>query len=143
MRSNARFKAMNLIHRFVLAASGGRLGWTAMDMPVLELTTVGRKSGRPHSVMLTSPLQEGPVLVVVASGGGDARPPAWFLNLKDNPNVQVRLREEPMHHMRGRVATPAERARLWPRVVANHNNYADYQRMTTREIALALLEPVG
>jgi hypothetical protein len=45
--------------------------------------------------------------------------------------------------MRGRVATPAERARLWPLVVANHNNYADYQRMTTREIALALLEPVG
>jgi deazaflavin-dependent oxidoreductase (nitroreductase family) len=143
MRSNFRFKAMNVIHRIVLAVSGGRLGWTAMDMPVLELTTIGRKSGLPHSVMLTSPRQEGPVLVVVASGGGDVRPPAWFLNLRDNPDVEVRLQGEPTRRMRGRVATPAERERLWPLVIAEHNNYADYQKMTTREIALALIEPVG
>src|SRR5450631_3024623 len=143
MRSNFRFKAMNVLHRIVLAVSGGRLGWTAMDMPVLELTTTGRKSGQPHSVMLTSPLQEGSALVVVASGGGDLRPPAWFLHLRDNPEVQVRLQGEARHHMLGRVATAAERERLWPLVTANHNNYADYQRMTTREIALALLEPAG
>lgn len=143
MRSSFRFKAMNLIHRIVLAITGGHLGWTAMDMPVLELTTTGRKSGQPHSVMLTSPLQEGAVLVVVASGGGDLIPPAWFLNLRDNPDVDVRLQGEPRHRMRGRVATAAERKRLWPLVTADHSNYADYQRMTTREIALALLEPVG
>ena len=70
MRSNFRFKAMNLLHRIVLALSGGRLGWTAMDMPVLELTTTGRKSGQPHSVMLTSPRQEGSVL---RGGPGRAR----------------------------------------------------------------------
>jgi deazaflavin-dependent oxidoreductase (nitroreductase family) len=101
MRSSFRFKAMNLIHRIVLAVSGGRLGWTAMAMPVLELTTTGRKSGKPHSVMLTSPLREGAVSVVVASGGGDARPPAWFLNLRDNPDVEVRRQGEPRHPMRG------------------------------------------
>jgi deazaflavin-dependent oxidoreductase (nitroreductase family) len=143
MRSRFRFKAMNVIHRVVLALSGGRLGWTALDMPVLELTTTGRKSGQPHSVMLTSPLQEGAVLVVVASGGGDTRPPAWFLNLRDNPDVEVRLQGEPRHQRRARVATPTERDRLWPMVIADHGNYADYQRMTTREIALVLLEPVG
>jgi deazaflavin-dependent oxidoreductase (nitroreductase family) len=143
MRSNLRFKAMNLRHRVVLALSGGRWGWTAMDMAVLELTTTGRKSGKPHSVMLTSPRQEGSVLVVVASGGGDLRPPAWFLNLRDNPDVEVRLRTEPGRHMRGRVATPGERERLWPLVIAQHNNYAGYQKMTTREIALALIEPVA
>ena len=143
MRSNFRFKAMNVIHRIVLAVSGGRLGWTAMDMPVLELTTTGRKSGQPHSVMLTSPLQEGSVLIVVASGGGDIRPPAWFLNLRDDPDVEVRLQGEPRRQMHGRVATAAERKRLRPLVVANHAYYADYQRVTTREIALALIEPVG
>ena len=142
MRSNFRFKAMNVLHRIVLAVSGGRLGWTAMDMPVLELTTTGRKSGQPHSVMLTSPLQEGAGFVVVASGGGDVRPPAWLLNLRDNPDVEVRLQGEPKHHMRARVATPAERERLWPLVIADHGNYAGYQSKTTREIALALLEPV-
>ena len=143
MRSSVRFKAMNVIHRIVLAVTGGRLGWTAMDMPVLELTTTGRKSGQPHSVMLTSPLQEGAVFVVVASGGGDVRPPAWFLNLRDDPDVQVRLRGEPRHQRRGRVATTLERERLWPLVIADHNNYAGYQDKTTREIALVLLEPVG
>ena len=78
MRSNARFKAMNVIHRVLLLASGGRLGWTAEGMPVLELTTTGRKSGQPHSVMLTSALQEGAAIVVVASGAGIAPHPRGF-----------------------------------------------------------------
>jgi deazaflavin-dependent oxidoreductase (nitroreductase family) len=143
MPSNLPFKALNAVHRIVLAVSCGRLGWSAMDMPVLELTTTGRRSGQPHSVMLTSPLQEGAVLVVVASRGGDVRPPAWFLNLRDNPDVEVRLQGEPRQQMRARVATAAERERLWPLVVADHSNYAHYQTMTTREIALALLEPVS
>jgi len=142
MPSDAGFKAMNAIHRILLKVSGGRVGWTAQDMPVLELTTTGRKSGRPRSVMLTSPLQEGPVLVVVASRGGDDRPPAWFLNLRDNPDVEVRLQGRPKQQMRGCVATPEERERLWPLVIADHKNYADYQARTAREIALVLLEPV-
>jgi len=143
MRSDLLFKAMNAVHRFLLKLSGGRLGWTAEGMPVLELTTMGRKSGQPHTVLLTSPLQEGTALVVVASRGGDIRPPSWFVNLRDNPDVEVRLQGQPIQRMRGRVATSAERERLWPRVVAAHNNYAGYQRRTTREIALVLLQPVG
>src|SRR5450759_3154996 len=117
MRSSFRFKAMNVIHRIVLAVTGGRLGWTAMDMPVLELTTTGRKSGQPRSVMLTSPLQEGEALIVVASRGGHDHPPAWFPNLGDNPDVEVSLQWKPTQQMRARVATPAERERLWPLVI--------------------------
>ncbi|HEX7537714.1 MAG TPA: nitroreductase/quinone reductase family protein [Dermatophilaceae bacterium] len=142
MSSDVQFKAMNALHRIMLKVSGGRLGWTAQDMPVLELTTTGRKSGQPRSVMLTSPLQEGAALVVVASRGGDDQPPAWFLNVRDNPDVQVRLQGEPRQRMHGRVATPAERERLWPLVIADHKNYAGYQTKTTRVIPLVLLEPV-
>jgi deazaflavin-dependent oxidoreductase (nitroreductase family) len=142
MPSDVGFKAMNVIHRILLQVSGGRLGWTARDMPVLELTTTGRMSGVPRSVMLTSPLQEGAALVVVASRGGDDHPPGWLLNLRDNPEVQVSLQGSPKHQMRGRVATPAERERLWPLVIEAHRNYAGYQSRTTREIALVLLEPV-
>jgi len=143
MLSDAGFKAMNALHRIVLRVSGGRLGWTALGMPVLELTTTGRASGVARSVMLTSPLQEGPVLVVVASRGGDDHPPGWLLNLADHPDVQVRLQGGATHRMHGRVATPQERERLWPLVTASHRNYAGYQRRTTREIALVLLEPVA
>ena len=133
---------MNAIHRLLLKVSGGRAGWTAMDMPVLELTTKGRKSGQSRSVMLTSPLREGSALVVVASRGGDDRSPAWFHNLQANPDVEVRLQGGPAQRMRARVATAAERERLWPLITADHKNYADYQLKTTREIPLVLLETV-
>lgn len=134
-------KTMNLLHRGVLKVSFGRLGWDAGDMPVIELTTTGRKSGQPRSVMLTSPVQEGDTIVVVASRGGDDQHPAWFLNLRDNPDVEVATRGEtrPMH---ARVASAEERARLWPLVIADHKNYAGYQTKTDREIPLVLLDPV-
>lgn len=143
MPSDLVMKAMNTIHRGVLKLSGGRLGWEAMDMPVLELTTTGRKSGQPRSVMLTSPLQEGSTIVVVASRGGDDQHPAWFLNLRDNPRVEVALKGGAKQPMQARVASADERARLWPKVTADHKNYAGYQTKTAREIPLVLLEPVS
>jgi deazaflavin-dependent oxidoreductase (nitroreductase family) len=141
MPSDFTLKAMNATHRGLLKISGGRAGWNFSNMPVLELTTTGRKTGRSRSVMLTSPLEDGTSLVVVASRGGDDKPPAWLLNLRDNPDVEVALQGKPPQHMRARVATPEERSRLWPQVVADHKNYADYQTKTNREIPLVLLEP--
>lgn len=136
-------KGMNLLHRTTLAATGGRLGWQASSMPVLELTTLGRKSGQSRSVMLTSPLQEGDTLVVVASRGGDDQNPSWFLNLTAHPEVQVSLKGAAKVPMHARVATADERQRMWPLITSKHKNYAGYQRRTTREIPLVLLEPVS
>lgn len=142
MPSDATLKTMNTIHRGLLKLSGGRFGWRAAGMPVLELTTTGRKSGQPRSVMLTSPVQEGSTIVIVASRGGDDHHPAWFLNLRDNPDVEVAYDRGPKRRMRARVADADERARLWPKVVADFKNYGDYQKKTSREIPLVLLEPV-
>jgi deazaflavin-dependent oxidoreductase (nitroreductase family) len=141
MPSDFALKTMNTVHRGLLKVSGGRLGWNASRMPVLELTTTGRKSGQPHSVMLTSPVQDGSTIVVVASRGGDDHHPAWFLNLRANPDVEVAVGGKVKRPMRARVADPEERARLWPLVTADHKNYAGYQTKTTREIPLVLLEP--
>jgi deazaflavin-dependent oxidoreductase (nitroreductase family) len=141
MPSDAALKAMNTIHRVILKVSFGHLGWSASNMPVLELTTTGRKSGQKRAVMLTSPLQEGDTYVVVASRGGDDTHPAWFLNLRDDPEVEVAVQGGPKQPMRARVATADERAELWPRVTADHQNYAGYQTKTDREIPLVLLEP--
>jgi deazaflavin-dependent oxidoreductase (nitroreductase family) len=134
---------MNAIHRTMLKVSGGRLGWRAQKMPVVELTTVGRRSGRAHSVMLTSPVQEGPSFVVVASRGGDDQHPAWFLNLRDNPDVEVRVHGGPREPMRARVADQEEGARLWPLITALHPPYADYRVKTLREIPIVYLEPAS
>jgi len=141
MPSDLTLKAMNGLHRTLLKITGGKFGWEAQRMPVLELTTTGRKSGQPRSVMLTSPLQEGDTIVVVASRGGDDAHPAWFLNLRDNPDVQVAYKGAPKKPMHARVANAEERARMWPLVTADHKNYANYQTKTTREIPLVLLEP--
>jgi deazaflavin-dependent oxidoreductase (nitroreductase family) len=143
MPSDLTLKTMNAVHRCLLKISGGRVGWRASNMPVLELTTTGRKSGKRRSVMLTSPLQEGTTLVVVASRGGDDQHPAWFLNLRDNPDVEVALQGQPARPMRARIATAEERARMWPRIAEEHKNYAGYQTKTQREIPLVLLEPTG
>jgi deazaflavin-dependent oxidoreductase (nitroreductase family) len=141
MPRDLTFKAMNVVHRILVKASGNRLGWSALSMPVLELTSTGRKTGRRHTVMLTSPLQVDRAFVVVASRGGDDQHPAWYLNLLDTPDVEVAVQGGPAQPMHARIAEPAERDRLWPQVVADHPNYADYQRRTTRQIPLVLLEP--
>ena len=142
MPSDAFFKVANTLHRGLIKVSGGRVGRDLMKMPVLELTTTGRKSGQKRSVMLTSPLQEGDAFVVVASRGGDDTHPAWFLNLRDNGVVEVSIKGAPRKPMRARVANADERARMWPKITADYTNYADYQTKTTREIPLVLLEPV-
>lgn len=140
MPSDAVLKTMNTLHRVMLKASGGLIGWTGLGMPVIELTTVGRKSGRPRSVMLTAPIHDGDTYVIVASRGGDDTHPAWFLNLRDNPEVEVTRRGR-RAKMRARIVGPDERPALWERVTSDHKNYADYQKRTEREIPLVVLEP--
>ena len=120
------------IHRAVFTASGGRVGGRVMRMPVVMLTTTGRKSGKRRTTMLTSPVQEGDTVVLVASYGGDDRHPAWYLNLRDNPDVEVTMGGH-HRHMRARVATPEEKDALWPRIVEVYSDYGSYQTRTTRE----------
>lgn len=141
MPTDAGLKAMNAIHRTALRLTRGKFGWNLLSMPVVELTTTGRKSRQPRTVMLTSPLQEGSTIVVVASRGGDDKPPAWLLNIEADGAVKVARDGKPPVPMTARVATAQERARMWPLVVKDHKNYAGYQRKTDREIPLVLLEP--
>jgi deazaflavin-dependent oxidoreductase (nitroreductase family) len=139
--SDLSFKALNAMHRGVLRLTGGRVGWHALRMPMLELTTVGRRSGLPRSVMLPAPVQEDEAWVIVASRAGADHHPAWLLNLRDCPDVEVSLQGKPKRPMRARIATSDERTRLWPQVTSVYKNYAAYQRKTDREIPLVLLEP--
>lgn len=141
MPSDFVLKTMNVVHRTILRLSLGKLGWRVAAMPVIELTTTGRRSGRPHTVMLTSPLRQGEAYLIVASRGGDDHHPAWLLNLRDHPAVEVKVGGGQRRPMRARIASAQERADLWPKVVAKYRNYGGYQARTGREIPLVFLEP--
>lgn len=141
MPSDFALKTMNTLHRAVLKASFGKLGWNAGSMPVVELTTTGRKSGAPRTVLLTSPIQEGDAIIVVASKGGEDTHPAWFLNLRDEPEVQVALGGKPAQPYTATVLPDAERDALWPQVASSYKGYAGYQTKTDRKIPLVRLTP--
>ena len=133
---------MNFIHRLIIGLSFGRKGWNLAKMPVLELTTTGRKSGIPRSVMLTSPHQENESILIVASKGGSDAPPEWLLNIEKNPNVEVRKEGGPSVSMSADIVNENERNKLWPAITADFPNYSDYQKKTSRVIPLIFLRPI-
>jgi deazaflavin-dependent oxidoreductase (nitroreductase family) len=128
------------VHTLAYRLSGGLVGRRIPGLPpMLLLDHVGAKSGQKRTTPLVY-VPDGDDLVIVASRGGSQRHPAWFHNLRANPDTTVQVGRS-RTRVRARVATPAERKRLWPEVVATYGGYADYQRRTSREIPLVILEP--
>jgi deazaflavin-dependent oxidoreductase (nitroreductase family) len=127
-------------HTWVYRASGGLIGHRFPGAPpMLLLDHVGARSGTRR----TSPLgyiEDGRDVVVVASKGGHPKNPAWYHNLRANPDTTVQIGSE-HRAVHARVAGPDERARLWPKVVAAYGGYGSYQQRTEREIPLVILEP--
>ncbi|MFP5376379.1 MAG: nitroreductase/quinone reductase family protein [Acidimicrobiia bacterium] len=134
-------RALTVAHLALHRATGGRLGRRLAGMPVLFLTTRGRRTGRRRTVPLTY-FDDGGAMVVVASYAGDDRDPAWYRNLLACPEVDVTVGGE-RRAMVARPATPEEKARLWPRIVAAYEGYRRYQARTDRDIPLAVLEAPG
>lgn len=133
-------KIGNVIHRNVFVRTNGRWLGKMFGMQVVLLETTGRKTGKKRQTMLTSPLQDGDRVVLVASWGGDDRHPTWYLNLRANPEV-VATFDGKRQTMHARTASPDEKADLWPRVVERYRGYGGYQTKTDREIPLVILEP--
>jgi len=136
------FRAMSRAHAALLRLSRWHVGAGIVGMPVVMLRTTGRRSGRVRDVVLSSPIVDGDRVVLVASKGGDDRDPEWYRNLVAQPAVELTLRGV-TRAMTARTADAAERAELWPRVVARYSGYAGYQRRTSREIPLVVCEPRG
>jgi len=106
---------------------------------VLLLTTTGRRSGEPR----TTPLiygRRGDDYLVVASKGGSPEPPAWYVNLREQPDVEVQVLGE-RFPARARTATAEEKSELWQEMVRHWPDYDSYQRRTDRDIPVVVLEP--
>lgn len=139
-------KAGSRCNTMLYRISGGRLGGTwrvgaalHKPVPVCLLTTTGRKSGKPRTAPLLY-LRRGAGFVVVASQGGMAHNPAWFLNLQANPEVTIEVGRE-RHDLLARIADDAERAELWPALVELYADFETYDAWTERTIPVVICEP--
>src|SRR3954454_14863141 len=122
-------------------SSGGTKGTTLMDtgLPVILLTTRGARSGKLRKTPLMRVEHEGRY-AVIASLGGAPKHPVWYFNLRADPHAE--LQDGPVKQdMRAREVTGEEKAAWWGRAVAASPPYADYQKKTSREIPVFVLEP--
>jgi len=110
-------------------------------MPLVLLTTAGRKSGRPHTVTLGA-VPEGDGWIVIASNGGADVNPSWWLNMVTNPNVTLQVNDQVIRARMQEITNPADRDRIWNNVVASGKGYANYPKKTSRVIPLGWLRPL-
>lgn len=136
--ARATLKVIGTLHRLLYQFTGGRMGGALRGGPVLLLTTTGRKTGQERTWPLCYVPASGDELVLVASAGGAPRHPAWYLNLRVEPRVSIRLGEG-SRKMVARTAEESERAWLWERILRRYPVVAGYQRKCSREIPVVIL----
>ncbi len=132
-------KLAGRVHTSLYKMSGGRLGRYMRGSEFVLLTTTGRKSGKQRTAPLLG-LADGENWTVIASNGGHPEHPNWYLNLRDNPNVELQVGGE-KKPMRAETAEGEERARLWAKMAAQYSGYDEYQSFTERVIPVVVLRP--
>lgn len=130
---------MSSSHVFFYKLSGGRIGGRIHKADVLLLTTTGRKTGKRRTTPLLY-VRDGNRLVIIASNGGRAIDPSWWMNLKRNPiaMVQVKRLKETVYAQR---AIGSEKERLWRLMTRVYPAYDEYQKKTDRDIPVVVLMP--
>lgn len=139
MRKYRPFKLFVVLHTLAYRLSGGKIGGHMGKFNVALLTTTGRKSGRS----LTRPLgyferPEG--YVIVASNSGSTRHPAWYYNLKNDPQAAIQVLDKRIS-VTAEVLTGEARSKTWDQITASVPLYAEYEKEAAREIPLILLRP--
>jgi deazaflavin-dependent oxidoreductase (nitroreductase family) len=119
--------------------TGGEEGHEWRGTNTLLLTTTGRRSGEPRTTpLIYAPAGENAYTVVASKGGSDT-PPAWYLNLSEDPEVEVQIMGE-QFRARARTADSEEKPAMWRAMTREWPDYDAYQRNTTREIPVVVLE---
>ena len=133
-------KWMSRAQTWIFKKTNGKLGNKFLrGAEVGILTTIGRKSGEPRDSPLLY-LQEGTRIVLVASQGGRATNPMWYLNLKANPAITFHTKKERLELV-AREATAAERDQYWPKLDAMYADFANYRSYTDRKIPILICDP--
>ena len=130
------------VHRWIFRATGGRGLWRPRPgkWGALRLTTKGRRSGEPRSVIVGY-FEDGPNLASMAMNGWGAAEPAWWLNLQAHPEAVVELAGGIRREVLGRAAVGRERERLWQRWSEIDKKLDGYAALRPHETAVVVLEP--
>jgi deazaflavin-dependent oxidoreductase (nitroreductase family) len=123
----------------IYRATGGRIGGRVGRAPVLLLTTTGRKSGQPRTAPVLY-LADGENVILINTNAGNAKIPAWSLNLTANPEAEIELGRK-RRPVRARIAEGEERADLWHKSNVQYAGFDDYEAKLNREISVFVLEP--
>ncbi|BBZ31521.1 nitroreductase family deazaflavin-dependent oxidoreductase [Mycolicibacterium confluentis] len=133
-------KWMSRIQTFLFKKTNGKFANKFLrGAEVGILTTIGRKSGEPRDSPLLF-LQEGRRIVLVASQGGRATNPMWYLNLQANPNITFQTKSDKLELV-ARDATDAERDEYWPKLDAMYPDFVNYRSYTDRRIPIVICDP--
>ncbi len=125
---------------FLYNVSGGRIGGKMDKVPVLLLTTTGRKTGKKRTLPLIY-IMDGSAYVITASAGGADKNPGWFFNIRSNPQATIQVKDKHIKVM-AEIAGQEKKSELWARLVEVAPNFAGYQKRTSREIPMVILHPV-
>ena len=128
------------IHNALYRSSSGVIGGRIGNIPVLLLTTTGRRSGKQRTVPLFY-LMDGRNVALVASNGGAVSHPTWWLNLKATPDAWIQIKSI-RRRVKAEQASAAEKQRLWPRLTAMYPGYKRYQEITDRDIPVVILRSI-
>jgi deazaflavin-dependent oxidoreductase (nitroreductase family) len=126
------------IHLKLYLWSSGRLVRTIRGLPVLLLTTTGKKTGLPRTKVLMY-LPYGKDFAVIASNLGEDNHPAWWINLKAEPTATVQIGKE-QFTVRAREVEGYEREKIWKALAEINSDYEQYRRWTSRRIPVVVLE---
>lgn len=125
-------------HVKVYQETNGEQGYLWNGVPILLLTTTGRKSGQPRTIpIIFTPYKNS--FVIIASKGGSPEHPKWYLNIQDNPNVTVQVKAE-VFKAAARTAQSPEREVIWSEALKSWPNFDVYQSRTTRQIPVVVIE---
>ena len=129
------------IYVFLYRLSGGKFGSQVQGLPVLLLTTIGRRTGKKRTTPLGYLEQDGSYVITATNSGFDTHP-AWFHNLKSHPQVALQIGDKQLTAI-AELAGPALRGQLWTKFVERAPGYGAYEKRTTREIPIVLLRPIS
>ena len=133
-------KVFTGMHALVYRLTGGAISGKVAGMSVLLITTVGRKSGKPHTTPLSF-FPDGDRRIIVASNGGAPRHPAWWLNLQKNSTAMIQVGRQRVAVQAAEVSA-ADEPRLWDTIIRTYAGYDAYRGKTTRRIPLIALTEV-